>query len=94
MMYAKSLNRILQSSINLQTKKHFTIYKNRSYVKCSDFDPFDYDKSNIGIIHNFENENTIKEDDKNKKKSYQIIYTNNLIILGNNKKYDKNIKNE
>ena len=70
---------------------------NRSYVKCYDFDPYNYDKTNIGVIYKYKSEKNIdifnnKNDDSDKKK-YQIIYTDNLIILENNKKMIENIKN-
>ena len=93
-------NKILQSSMNHQIIKNGRIYMNRTYVKCYDFDPLNYDKSNCGIIHDFEKKNTINKENKTIKytdinqKKYQIIYTNNLIILGNNEKNSKNIKNE
>lgn len=57
-------NRILQCSINSHNIKNYSIYMNDSYIKCYDFDPFNYDKSNCGIIHNNEKKNIINNEKK------------------------------
>lgn len=100
-MYVHSFNRLLNSNINMLTIKNIRIHINRSYVKCYEFDPYNYDRTNIGVIYKCKYDkknidilnNNSSEIDKSEEKMYQIIYTDNLIILENNKKMIENIKN-